>query len=325
MSLPAASAETAASSPPSPGWQRVRRWAVPALGILVLAMLVMHAHKIDWAGAWKALQRYPWQVLGVVWLIATASHALYGCFDLIGRLHTKHRLSAPHTWAIAVASYGFNLNLGSLVGGVALRGRLYARAGLDEATVAQIVAVSLGTNWLGYAAVAGGLFASGAIESLGRLPIGVQALRGGGVALLALVLGYGVACFWLKGKTWAWRGRRLTFPAPQVAALQLSLGAANWLTMASAMYVLLGTEIPYATTLGVLLVASIVGVVTPIPAGLGVLEAAYLAMLSGSVPQGRLMGAVLAYRALYYFLPLAGALLLYLMLERVSGQARPAH
>jgi len=110
-----------------------------------------------------------------------------------------------------------------------------------------------------------------------------------------------------------------------VAALQPSLGAANWLTMASAMYVLLGTEIPYATTLGVLLVASIVGVVTPIPAGLGVLEAAYLAMLSGSVPQGRLMGAVLAYRALYYFLPLAGALLLYLMLERVSGQARPAH
>ena len=67
------------------------------------------------------------------------------------------------SWAIAVTSYAFNLNLGSLVGGVALRARLYARAGLDEATIAQIVGISLATNWLGYGLVAGSLFASGLI------------------------------------------------------------------------------------------------------------------------------------------------------------------
>lgn len=58
---------------------------------------------------------------------------------------------------------------------------------------------------------------------------------------------------------------------------------------------------------------------TPIPAGLGVLEAVYLALLSGSVKQGALMGAVLAYRVLYYLVPLAGGLAMYLFLERYAS------
>ena len=93
--------------------------------------------------------------------------------------------------------------------------------------------------------------------------------------------------------------------------------------MGAAMYVLLGGKVPYTTTLGVLMAASIVGVVTPIPAGLGVLEAVYLALLSGTVKQNALMGAVLAYRALYYLVPLAGGVLLYLVLER-SFTSHPA-
>ena len=43
-----------------------------------------------------------------------------------------------------------------------------------------------------------------------------------------------------------------------------------------------------------------------------------MVLLGGSVRQGTLMGAVLAYRALYYLLPLAGGLVLYLVLERCA-------
>ena len=111
-------------------WPRLRRWLVPLFGLLVLGLLASHAHKIDWAGAWEALKRYPPLLLLSALGLATASHVLYGVFDLIGRHHTGHHLSRWRTWAIAVSSYAFNLNLGSLVGGVALRARLYARAGL---------------------------------------------------------------------------------------------------------------------------------------------------------------------------------------------------
>ncbi|MET3389435.1 uncharacterized membrane protein YbhN (UPF0104 family) [Variovorax sp. 1140] len=311
------------SSPAAPGaaaattrWQRWRRWALPALGVVVLGLLLSHIHKIDWAGAWHALQKYsPWLLLAVLGL-ATASHALYGCFDLIGRRHLRHKLSAPRTWTIAVTSYAFNLNLGSLVGGIGMRARLYARAGLDEATVAQIVGLSLATNWLGYGLLAGGLFAAGAIHPPRQAHIGDGALRALGVAMILLAIGYVVACAVSRRREWVIRGRHLRLPGGRIAAMQLVLSSANWALMGAAMYLLLGQKVPYATTLAVLMAASIVGVITPIPAGLGVLEAVYLALLSGTVRQGALMGAVLAYRALYYLVPLAGGLALYLLLER---------
>jgi uncharacterized membrane protein YbhN (UPF0104 family) len=306
-------------------WQRYRKWAVAGFGIVVFAMLVSHAHKIDWAGAWEALRRYPLPLLLGVLGVATASHMLYGCFDLLGRRHTHHSLPVWRTWMIAVTSYAFNLNLGSLVGGVALRARLYARAGLDEATVAQVVGISLATNWLGYGLLAGGLFAAGAITPPEDAPVSATMLRVLGAGMVLLALAYVVMCALSQGREWTFRRRRLHLPSARLAVVQLAISATNWAVMGSAMYLLLAREVPYATVLGVLMAASIVGVVTPIPAGLGVLEAVYLALLSGRVREGALMGAVLAYRALYYLVPLAGGIVMYAWLERyASNQASSA-
>lgn len=303
----------------STAWPHVRRWGLPVFGILVLGLLASHAHKVDWVGAWEALWRYSPLLLLAVLGLATLSHALYGCFDLLGRHHTQHKLPRLQAWAIAVTSYAFNLNLGSLVGGVALRARLYARAGLDEATIAQIVGISLATNWLGYGLVAGSLFAAGLIAPPSQAHIGAGALRVLGVGMVLLALGYVVACAFARGRAWQVRGKNLQLPSARLAVVQLLLSAANWALMGAAMYLLLGQKVPYGITLGVLMAASIIGVIMPIPGGLGVIEAVYLALLSGSVRQGALMGAVLAYRALYYLLPLAGGLVLYVLLERYTA------
>lgn len=327
-------ATPAAATPPSDArpasswlathWPRVRRWVVPVLGIVILGLLLSHAHKVDWVGAWQALKAYPVMLLLAVLGLAVASHALYGCFDLIGRAHVRHSLSVPHTWAIAVTSYAFNLNLGSLVGGVALRARLYARAGLDETTVAQIVGLSLATNWLGYGLLAGSLFALGVITPPEEAHLGAGTLRLLGGAMVLAAAGYVVACARLEGREWRVRGKRLRLPTPRLALTQLALSAANWALMGSAMYLLLGGQVSYGMTLAVLMAAAIVGVVMPIPAGLGVLEAVYLALLSGRVKQGALMGAVLAYRALYYLVPLLSGLLMYAMLERMASRSSAA-
>ena len=303
----------------TPLWQRLRRWAIPAFGVLVLGLLLSHAHKIDWAGAWQALKGYPVLVLLSALGFATASHVLYGVFDLIGRHHTRHGLPWWRTWAIAVASYAFNLNLGSLVGGVALRARLYARAGLDETTIAQVVGISLATNWLGYGLLAGSLFASGVISPPREAHISNTTFHALGVAMILIAVFYVVACAVWRGREWHVRGRHLQLPSPGIAVFQLLVSASNWALMGGAMYLLLRGEVSYGTTLAVLMTASVVGVVMPIPGGLGILEAVYLAMLSGSVKQGALMGAVMAYRALYYIVPLAGGLVLYAFLEKYAS------
>jgi glycosyltransferase 2 family protein len=310
-----------APTPPAatPLWPRLRRWLVPLFALVVVGLLLSHAHKVDWSGAWRALKGYPHLLLLGVLGLATASHALYGCFDLIGRHYTRHQLPRLQTWAIAVASYAFNLNLGSLVGGVALRARLYARAGLDQSAIAQVVGLSLATNWLGYGLLAGSLFASGLISPPTEAHMGSTTLRGLGVLMVLLALGYVAACAIWSGREWHVRGRCLRLPSAPLALIQIALSAANWALMGAAMYFLLGGQVSYEKTLGVLMAASIVGVIMPIPGGLGVLEAVYIALLSGSVRQSTIMGAVLAYRALYYLLPLAGGLLLYAALERYAS------
>jgi uncharacterized membrane protein YbhN (UPF0104 family) len=317
-----ATARTAARAPragDSKRWTRVRRWATPVFGVAVLGLLLSHAHKVDWAGAWQSLRRTPTLHLLAAYLLSTGSHALYGCFDLLGRHHTRHGLTAWRTWAIAVTSYAFNLNLGSLVGSVATRARLYAREGLDDATIAQVVGMSLATNWLGWALLGGGLFAAGVVAPRG-MHLDMVSLRLLGVLMMLIAAGYVAACALSRGRTWRVRGRRLHLPSARLALLQLGLATANWALMGTIMFVLLGGRVPYATVLGVLMAASIAGVVTPIPAGLGVLEAVYLTLLAGTVPQGDIMGAVLAYRALYYLLPLGGGVALYFSLERDAAK-----
>ena len=60
-----------------------------------------------------------------------------------------------------------------------------------------------------------------------------------------------------------------------------------------------------------------------IPAGIGVLEAVFIAMLSGEeISRGAIIAALLAWRALFYFLPLLLATLCYLILESRAKHLR---
>jgi len=65
----------------------------------------------------------------------------------------------------------------------------------------------------------------------------------------------------------------------------------------------------------VLLIGAIAGVVAHVPAGLGVFEFVFVALLSHIVPVPQLVGALLGYRAIYYIAPLVVAALLYLVME----------
>jgi hypothetical protein len=55
--------------------------------------------------------------------------------------------------------------------------------------------------------------------------------------------------------------------------------------------------------------------VAHVPAGLGVFEFVFVALLSHVMSESRLIGALLGYRAVYYILPLIIASLLYLWME----------
>ncbi|MEO7954192.1 MAG: hypothetical protein ABIR35_08905 [Polaromonas sp.] len=102
------------------------------------------------------------------------------------------------------------------------------------------------------------------------------------------------------------------------------MGAGNWLLMSGVMFILLQQRIDYFSVASVLLLAAIAGVVTHIPGNLGVLEAVFLALLSQRMPQPELLAGVVAYRVVYYLIPLGIAATVYLVMETRAKQLAPA-
>jgi glycosyltransferase 2 family protein len=281
----------------------------------VTVLLVSQARGIAWGEVFQVIADYPVTTLLAAGGAAAASHLIYSTYDLLGRHWTGHAIPARRVMAITFVSYAFNLNLGSLVGGIAFRYRLYSRFGLDNPTITQVLGLSLTTNWLGYLVLAGAVFAAQAVTPPEGWDIGRAALQGLGLALLTAAAAYLLLCAASRRREWTVRGHTITLPPGRLALLQMGVSVLNWMTIGGVLYLLLGMRIDYPLVLGALLMAAVAGVVTHIPAGLGVIEAVFLALLGSQVAQGPLLGALIAYRALYYLLPLVIAGVMFFLLE----------
>jgi uncharacterized membrane protein YbhN (UPF0104 family) len=164
--------------------------------------------------------------------------------------------------------------------------------------------MSMLTNWLGYLLLAGLAFWWWPITPP---PCGC------GLRTVCGRRAYIVLCAFARKRTWTMRGHELALPSLRLALLPLS--SVHWSLMAGAMYMLLDQKIAYPVVLQVLLVAAIAGVITHVPAGLGVLEAVFVALLSHQMPRNELLASLLTYRAIYGLAPLAVATVVYLLVE----------
>lgn len=298
-----------------PWWPWLKRLLTFAFFALVAYLIFIQARSVNWDEVLASLrQRSKENLLGAA-ALAAASYALYSCFDLLGRHITDHRLHVRQVMTINFISYAFNLNLGALVGGLAFRYRLYSQFGLDTGVITRVVVMSMLTNWLGYLLLAGLGFLLAPMPLPPDWKLGSTGLRVLGFALFSLSIAYLLLCAFSRRRTWAIREYEVSLPSLRLALLQLAMSAANWLLIAGTMFTLLEQKIDFPTVLSVLLVAAIAGVITHVPAGLGVLEAVFVALLSYQMPASELLAALLAYRAIYYLIPLMIAALVYVVLE----------
>ncbi|WBM35240.1 MULTISPECIES: lysylphosphatidylglycerol synthase domain-containing protein [Pseudomonas] len=304
-------------------WQTwAKRVLTLAFLILIPVLLYQLARNLDWNEVRQSLLAYKPGTLVIGLAIAVCSYLTFASYDLLARAYTGHQLPARQVLPVAFVCYAFNLNFTTWVGGVALRYRLYGRLGLDTPTITRILTLGLLTNWMGYMLLAGSVFALGLVELPGNWAVGTTGLRLIGVLLLAITAAYLLACGLAKKRTWRWREHEVTLPTLRLALCQVALGASNWALMALLIYWLLPGDAFYPAILGILLISCVAGVVAHIPAGLGVLEAVFLALLHGQMAQGTLVAALLGYRTLYYLIPLVVAIVTYLVLEKRAKAMR---
>lgn len=306
-------------------WPWLTRGVLVLFGAFVLGLLVWQATRVDWPAVFAAMAATPARVLLAAGAVALAGHLLYSTFDLLGRHYTGHHLAPQASMLVTFISYAFNLNFGAIVGSAAMRLRLYARLGLRTPVILRVMAMSMWTNWFGYLALAGVVFITLSLPLPPGWHVSESALHAIGGVLLALALAYLVACATVRpGRVWHWRGHEVWLPTPRLALLQLAVGVSNWLLIAAVVWVLLQGRVAFPVVAGVFLVGVVVGIVTRVPAGLGVQEAVFVALLAPQVGEADVLAAMLTYRALYYWAPLLLAGLAYAGVEaRIPARTPP--
>ncbi len=306
-----------------------RTWVAPAkralFGVFLCGVgyLLWHAAKaIDWPAVGDVLRHLDARTLAVALALTAASFLLYTGYDLAARQYAGHDVPTPRVMLISFIAYTFALNIGAAVGGAGFRLRMYAREGVPIGRITRVIAFCVATNWAGYFVLAGALFTSGAIVPPADFPVHVFGLGPGagmralGVVMLGIGVAYVVACHTTHGRVFHVRGHHFRFPTARLALLQIAMATTNWTLMG----LTVGCFLPHvgdAQVIGALLLAAVATAIAHIPAGIGVAEAVFIALLGDRVPAPQLIGALIAYRACYFLTPLVVATLAYAGLELV--------
>ncbi|PEN14946.1 hypothetical protein CRI94_01245 [Longibacter salinarum] len=218
----------------------------------------------------------------------------------------------------AFIGYAFSQAIGNpLITGGGVRYRLYSSWGLSGRDIAKTVLFAGISFWLGCFALGSFLFL-GQPVSLNALDLPVQPAIIGFACLLPTA-GY-VGLTSLRERPLVIRGWSLDMPDQWMVPVQVGLAVADLFVAASVLYVLLpaGAEISYLYLLGVFQIALIAGVISHVPGGLGVFDGILIMMLDPFLSTSVIVGAVLAFRAIFHILPLTLASISYLVFETVS-------
>nr|WP_047168024.1 bifunctional lysylphosphatidylglycerol flippase/synthetase MprF [Sphingomonas sp. Y57] len=216
----------------------------------------------------------------------------------------------PLPWRTAAlasfTSYTISHNLGlALITGGSARYRIYTAAGLSGGDVARIVAIASATFWMGVLAITGLALAfhQGSL-SLAGFALGGIAARAAGGAILVAAAGFVLVCAFgpREIRLFGWR---LPLPGAGAALGQIAIAGVDLVAASAALFVLIPGADP--ALLPAFLLAYALGIiaalVSHVPGGIGVFEAVVLATVPADRPA--LAAALIAYRLIYYLLPLA--------------------
>ena len=251
----------------------------------------------------RALKSIPKSNLALGLFFAACSYLCLACNDWLGVRYAGKPLPFRQTALASFAglSIGHNVGLAALSSG-AVRYRFYSRWGLGAEEIARIilfcgVTVGLGLSTLG--AVGLHLRPDDAARMTGLDPasISVIALLCLAFPIVYLVLSATVRRP-LRIRHWSFR-----LPRPALAVGQVVVGTVNFAFVAACLHRMLAIlgDASYLKVATASITANIAAIISHVPGGLGVLEATIVHVLPGAES----IAAVIAYRVVYYFIPLA--------------------
>jgi len=278
--------------------------------------------EVSYQDLMAALSQMPWwAILAAIALTGISFAALtvydFQALDFVERTVPRGMVALASFSAYAV---GNTAGFGPLTAG-AVRYRFYSPYGVEPDVIARIVVFASAAFGIGLTGVIGlgFLVAGDDFDSLSIAPVGLQIL--GGVitaALIGLWLGAG------KGRSVTLFGYQVALPGRGLLIRQFLATSVDVAASAAVLWVLLPPgAIGLPTFIIIYSVAIGLGVLSHVPAGLGVFETVIIAALGPRVDVDQVLGALVLYRVIYHLVPLALAALILSALEVRRAAAAP--
>lgn len=275
--------------------------------------------RISFADVLANMRSMPRSTLALAALCSAAAFTTLALYEVVVVRYVKHCIGRARPMVTAFIAFPLGHAVGqAMLSGGALRYRMYTPAGFSATEVGATVLLANLPYGLAFGLL---LDLALVLEATTLEPLfRIQArwlLALGGLGL-AKDLGYALLIL-LRRKPVKLGGWAVPLPTPAMTALQVVVGLLDIGLVSTVLYLLLpdGTGLGYLPFLAVYLASVLAGVLSHVPAGLGVLESMLLLMLPG-VPPDELLAAVLMYRVFYEFVPALGSLALWATFEGFS-------
>ena len=292
---------------------RLRQALPVAIGLVLflaaLEVLRVELRAVSWHDLTADVVRTPPSRLGLALLLTLLNYAALTGYDLLAFAYVGKTLPRARIAIVSYLAYAISNNVGfAMFSGASVRYRFYTRWGVTSEELSRIVFSYSVTFWLGLLGLGGLSLALSPLAAARELPAH-DLLRPLGWLLMLAPPAY-LAATMLRTRPLRVLKFELPLPAPAIALGQVLLSAVEWALAGAVLYALLPPGGPsFLQFIGAFLIATLLGMASHVPGGVGVFEGLMVLLLGPYLASGQLLPVLVVYRAVYYLLPLAVALI----------------
>lgn len=306
---------------------RYRFWFTTLGTLFIFSLMAVALYKLTaevrYDDVLAALQRTNWISIALALLFTLLSFGALTFYDFNALDYIGKRLPPATVALTSIMSYavGNTVGFGPLSGG-AIRLRAYSRMGVSPADIGRVIAfvtIAFGMSLLMVTALAILMVAPRVASFVGMNPL---LLRLSATAVIVAILS--AVAFSSFGKTIRIGSFSVNLPDSLTASRQFLASAADIAFAGSVLYVLLpDTSVGWPSFLAIYATAVGIGVLSHVPAGLGVFETVIMAGLGNTISVDQLLSSLVLYRIIYNVLPLVMAVIFTTFIELRSLRQRP--
>lgn len=283
---------------------------VIALAVFVAALEVLRLElsTVSWHDLSGDVLSIPLPHLLLALALTGSNYLVLAGYDLLAFRYVGRSVAVGRVVGVSMLAYAVAHSVGfAMLSGASVRYRFYSRWGVTAEELSRIVFSYSITFWLGLLALGGFALATTPLSRLGDWP-GHEFAPAAGWVCMIIVAGF-LALTVMRREPLRIRNWTLPLPSPGLAVTQLVISILDWSLAGAALYVLLPvTDLTVVSFIGAYLIAVLVGMISHVPGGVGVFESLMVLLLAPYATAGQLLPALVAYRAVYYLLPLSLAM-----------------